>query len=350
MDSKMDTKSGMQLGICWVKFDTPPSSSGKTAHDIAKTVVKICDGQRIRMQGDEKIRVVLDGRGLRAQKAVKEEMERRYKPKPKPIPKAPPPPPTPTIATPASGADTPKTESNVLHKPAPAGLPSRPTPRPVPFFNNKNYASLGKAQPIRPTFQPKLPGRPGFSGFNSGGQRNDSTYASLPYSRPGRVVDLRDTWSPGRDRGRSRSRSRSRSRPRHRSRSRHSSHGSFCSTCPSDSEYSEDERYHRGRRRAATPKREKPTGPSKEDEAAVAQVQKALADNGKSHIFIDEKTLSTKDVSTSEYLRDHFRAFHPRQVSHPYICGCRADFRSCLARKDGIFSLTRRVLLKMLLF
>ena len=315
MDSKMDTKSGMQLGICWVKFDTPPSSSGKTAHDIAKTVVRICDGQRIRMQGDEKIRVVLDGRGLRAQKAVKEEMERRYKPKPKPVPKAPPPPP-PVVATPASGADTPKTDLSLPQKPTPAGLPTRPIPRAVPFFNNRDYASLGKAQPIRPTFQPKLPGRPG---FNSGIQRPNPTYASLPYSRPGRVVDLRDKSSPGRDRGRSRSRSsdRSRSRHRNRSRSRHSSHGSRCTTCPSDSDYSDDDRYdrNRGRRRAASPRREKPTGPSKEDEAAIENVKKALAENGKSHIFIDEKGLSTKDVSTSEYLRDHFRAFHPRQVS-----------------------------------
>jgi histone-lysine N-methyltransferase SETD1 len=324
MDSKMDTKSGMQLGICWVKFDAPPTSSGKTAHDIAKTVVKICDGQRIRMQGDEKIRVVLDGRGLRAQKAVKEEMERRYKPKPKPVPKAAPPP-SPVIATPASGADTPKTESTLPPKPTPAGLPNRPTPRPVPFFNNRDYASLGRAQPIRPTFQSsKLPGRPAF-GAGQGAQRTNPTYTTLPYSRPGKSIDLRDSWEPGRDRGRSRSRSRSRSRDgrgsrsRYRSVSRHSSHTSGCSTCPSDSEYSDDDRHYRsrGRRRAATPpKREKkPTGPSKEDEAAMEKVKKALAENGKSHIFIDETTLSTKDISTSEYLRDHFRAFHPKQVS-----------------------------------
>lgn len=315
----MDTKSGMQLGICWVKFDNPPSSSGKTAHDIAKTVVKVCDGQRIRMQGDEKIRVVLDGRGLRAQKAVKEEMERLYKPKPKPVPKAAPPP-TPVVATPASGADTPKTDLTLPHRPTPVGLPNRPTPRPVPFYNNnRDYASLHRAQPIRPTFQSKLPGRPGVPGFNSSTQRTNPTYASLPYSRPGKVVDLRDSWSPGRDRGRSRSRDREGNRSRFRSVSRHSSHPSDCSTCPSDSEYSEDERYYRGRgrRRATTPRRDKPTGPSKEDEAAMEKVKRALAENGKSHIFIDEMTLSTKDLSTAEYLRDHFRAFHPKQVSHP---------------------------------
>jgi len=320
----MDTKSGMQLGICWVKFDTPPTSSGKTAHDIAKTVVKICDGQRIRMQGDEKIRVVLDGRGLRAQKAVKEEMERRYKPKPKPVPKAPPPP-TSVVATPATGSDTPKPESSLPPKPTPVGLPNRPTPRPVPFFNNRDYASLGRAQPIRPTFQSKLPGRPAF-GAGQGAQRTNPIYTTLPYSRPGKSIDLRDSWSPGRDRGRSRSRSRSRdgrgSRSRYRSVSRHSSHTSGCSTCPSDSEYSDDDRNYRsrGRRRAATPKREKQTGPSKEDEAAMEKVKKALAENGKSHIFIDETTLSTKDISTSEYLRDHFRAFHPKQVSDQFLC------------------------------
>lgn len=50
----------------------------------------------------------------------------------------------------------------------------------------------------------------------------------------------------------------------------------------------------------------------------MERVKKALAENGKSHIYIDEKTLSTKDASMSAYLMDHFRSFHPDQVS---LCG-----------------------------
>ena len=365
MDAKMDTKSGMQLGICWVKFDTPPSSSGKTAHDIANTVVRVCDGQRIRMQGDEKIKVVLDGRGLRAQKAVKEEMEKRYaKPKPKPAPPPPPPPQaqavvtpklTPSHATPSSvGPATPKVDpiSGPPHRSTPAvSLPHRPTPRSTPIYNNRNYASLTRAQPIRPNQAPNYPP----SRLNpQSRQQPQASFASFPYGR-GRngVTDLRDTWSPPRGRGRDRDRERSRSVSRSRSRSR--SHPRSCSTCSSSS-VSEDDRHYRPRqRRTPSPRRNriKPSGPSKEDEEALEKVKLALAANGKSHIFIDEKTLSTKDANMTIYLRDHFRSFHPAQVSVPcassVLLWLTRNYRFSRVRKDGISSLIKRVWLRMLL-
>ena len=49
-----------------MKFDGPVSGRKGTAHDVAVHVVKVCDGQRIGLSGTEKIKVVLDGRGLRA--------------------------------------------------------------------------------------------------------------------------------------------------------------------------------------------------------------------------------------------------------------------------------------------
>jgi histone-lysine N-methyltransferase SETD1 len=359
MDSRMDTKSGMQLGICWVKFDTPSSASGKSAHEIANTVVKVCNGQRIRMQGDEKIKVVLDGRGLRAQKAVKEEMERRYKPKPKPVPKAvpkaaPPPPPMPTPAptapTPASTheAGTPKSDPHTnsngsLAKPKPShalhALPSRPIPHAVPLYannTNRNYASLGRSQPVRPPMPNFPPSRP----TTMPTQAANPIFFKKQYTRGDRDIDLRDNFSPRRERSRSRSRDRDRdrsrdrgrgrdtyiakspSRSRRRSYSRDSTHSTDCPTCPSNySSDSGDERHYRPtyRRRSPGPRRivgRAPVGPSKEDEAAMEKVKIALAQNGRSHIYIDETSLSTRDTSMSEYLRDHFRAFHPKQVSY----------------------------------
>jgi hypothetical protein len=85
----------------------------------------------------------------------------------------------------------------------------------------------------------------------------------------------------------------------------------------------------------------------------MEMVKKTLAENGKSHIFIDEKTLSTKDTSMSAYLMDHFRSFHPEQVclswrASSWIKSSALMFdRFSRARKAGTYSLTRKELPRM---
>ena len=315
----MDLRSGMQLGICWVKFDGPQSGRPGTAYDVAVQVVKVCDGQRIGLSGNEKIKVVLDGRGLRAEKAVKEEMAKRYPPK-KPAPPLPKPPP-PAAATPSSGGVTPRTPRiDYPTRPTPPGpvavpfhstLPARPRPPNVMFDSaGHNYSSLGRSLPIRahpgtfPARPSGLPHRPAPATQNLASSFVDAPFA--PHSRGRRFDDLRDSYSPRRSRSRSRSRS----------------HPLSCSTCSpysSDSEY--DRPAYRSRRSPSPFERGKPRGrvvpikDRREDGAAFERINKALTENGHAYVFIDANALPARSVS-EDHLKDHFRAFKPAQVGH----------------------------------
>ncbi|WWC62676.1 uncharacterized protein I303_105273 [Kwoniella dejecticola CBS 10117] len=345
IDAKMDTKSGMQLGICWVKFDGPPHGKKGTAHEVACQVVKACDGQRISLNGNEKIRVVLDGRGLRTKKAVEEEMMRRYPPpKPKVIPK----PPTPALipptaagtSTPSSaGAQTPRTgtESSSISsrtipsipKPLSGSLPTRPAFRP-PTAPANFHASLPTrpgALPSRPTLASTyLPTPPSYLSNRPSGlpsrpdtsvQHLASSFTAAPFSRhasdhhkdssgiKGRRFDTADSYTPD-----------SRRPPSSRSRSR-TPYSDYTSDYTSDSEddarptYRSREKSPYGRRRAAPQ-------PNKVDEEAVEKVKAAIASNGLAHVFIDSKFLPSTD-GHSNYVKDHFKMFKPSQILHNHV-------------------------------
>ena len=303
----MDLRSGMQLGICWVKFDGPLPRRTGTAHDVANQVVKVCDGQRVGLAGDERVKVVLDGRGLRTEKAVQEEMSKRYPPKkvepPKPIP-------APAIKTPSSGAATPQIDS--AHKsslpnggrPPPSSIPFRPS-RPPIFFNSteRNHHPLNRSAPVRSfndaVFHSTLPSRP------FAVQQLNSSFVDAPFAQQARshhrkhYNDFREAYSPRRSSSRSRSYSR-------------------CSTCTSSSDSDGDRPALRRRSRspyggARGRGHAIPTATRKQDDEAVERMKRALTNNGHAYAFVDSTCLPPKSVS-EDHLKDHFRAFKPSQV------------------------------------
>ncbi|BEI80595.1 hypothetical protein CcaverHIS002_0111240 [Cutaneotrichosporon cavernicola] len=280
IDAKMDPRSGMQLGIVWVRFDGPAPGKTGTAHDVAKNVVRICDGQRVGLQSQERVRVVLDGRGLLAEKAVKEEMAKRNAPKPKlpPLPSAP----TPAISTPSEGKQTPKPPT--LSRPVP-----RPPPPRGPKFETfgRNFASLNRSLPVdRFQHQPR-------SGLGAQAVQDFSRDFRGPvHDRDYRRFPRGEHLSPATSGSRSRSRS------------------------PSTSDSDSDDDFRR--RRADSPRR-RARGPARAavdkkeaDEAAVERVRQALAANAKAYIFIEVKSLPTTQSEAN--VRDHFRAFKPDHV------------------------------------
>lgn len=283
IDAKMDTRSGMQLGIVWVRFDGPAPGKTGSAHDVAKNVVKMCDGQRVGMQGGmERVKVVLDGRGLLAEKAVKEEMARRHAPKPKPPPLPPQSVPPTLVNTPSEGKQTPKPS---LSRPAP-----RPPPRGPKFETlGRNFSSLNRSLPVG-RFQQQQQPRPGagvqdFSrDFRGPLQQHERDNRRFP--RGG------DLYSPA-------SRSRSRSRSPASSSESDSDDNFRRERSPSPS------RRARGPARAAVEKKEA-------DEAAAERVRKALSANGKAYVFVDAKSLPPSHPEA--LVRDHFRAFKPDAV------------------------------------
>ncbi|WWC70852.1 uncharacterized protein I206_104804 [Kwoniella pini CBS 10737] len=342
IDAKMDNKSGMQLGICWVKFDGPPHGKKGTAHEVACQVVKACDAQRISLNTNEKIKVVLDGRGFRTKKAVEEEMLRRYPPpKPKVLPK----PPTPALipptiagtSTPSSaGAQTPRAGADssissrplpTIPKPSSGSLPTRPAFRPptAPANFHTSLPSRPGALPSRPTtsstYLPSpsshlsnrptgLPSRP-----NAPVQHLASSFTAAPFSRHasdsydyndrgGKRYDTANSYTPLSRRPISRSRSRT-------------PYSDYSSDYTSDSEddirptYRSREKSPYGRRRA-------PPQPSKVDEQAVEKMKAALASNGLAHVFIDSKFLPSTE-NYSNYVKDHFKMFKPAQILHNHI-------------------------------
>ncbi|WRT67861.1 uncharacterized protein IL334_004835 [Kwoniella shivajii] len=333
IDAKMDTKSGMQLGICWVKFDGPPHGRPGTAHDVACQVVRVCDGQRISLTGNEKIKIVLDGRGIRTQKAVKEEMEKRYPPKPKviPIPTSKPtfPLSTPSLvpaavgtSTPSSaGAQTPRAESGIsriqppIPKPLTGSFPSRAyRPSPSVSYHNPRYSSLPNrpglpSRPIPvslPSRPMGLPARP-----DTSVQHLASSFTAAPFTRhvdqtyqDQRRYDYADSYTPN-QRRRSRSRSRSYA-------------SSYSSDYSSDSDdyrpaYKSRERSPYGRRRVAGGRVAPQT--TKEDEKAAEKIKEALTANGKAHVYIDAKSLPPTETYVA-HLKDHFKTFKPSQILH----------------------------------
>lgn len=312
----MDLRSGSQLGICWIKFDGPSSGKG-TAHDVAVKVVKECDGQRIGLRGDEKIKVVLDGRALLTERAVKAEMARRYPPKvAAPLPPPPPPAvPTPTrletMDTPRSaGSSTPHLPLNPnlqtssgntpQHRPSFPSLPSRPRPAASNNLPNRTYDAPRSFPPRFYAVPPRpehLPPRPG-----PAAQPLSSSFIDAPFEAPRSKHrdDLRDSYVPRRRRSYSRSAS-----PKHTP---------GCSTCSSDSE--EDRPTYR--RRAYSPYARGRDGrathqDSKEDEEAAARIKQAVEQNGLAYVHIDSKVLPLASVEPG-HLEDHFRAFRPAKV------------------------------------
>ncbi|WWD18538.1 hypothetical protein CI109_102991 [Kwoniella shandongensis] len=314
IDAKMDTKSGMQLGICWVKFDGPPHGRPGTAHDVANQVVKVCDGQRISLTGNERIKVVLDGRGLRTQKAVKDEMDRRYAPKPKPVtrpPVAPTATPTPLngVSTPSSaGAATPRGDS-VSNRSFPS-IPTKPLPAGPrnyrPPFESSSRNSLLPTRPFPPRNMPFLPPKPvGLPARpDTAVQHLASSFTAAPFAKHAhhddtRRSNARDSYTPRRARSRSAS---------------YSSYSSY-SDYSSDSDdgrpaYRPRSRSPYGRRRAGG---RVAAAPSKDDEKAVERVKQAVTENGHAHIFIDAKSLPATPTY-EPHLRDHFKAFKPAQT------------------------------------
>jgi len=312
----MDLKSGMQLGICWVKFDGPLPGRPGTGHDVANQVVRSCNGQRVGLAGDERVNVVLDGRGLRTEKAVKDEMAGRYPPKKVEQQKTMA---APAIQIPSSGAATPRPDTAIkrailpVTKPLSFAAPSRPA-RPAIYFNTaeRNHSSLASSIPNRsfaPSQHPSLPSRP-----DAGVQKLNSSFIDAPFAprahNDQRVRnDHRKTHDSFRHSYSSRySRSRSASYSR-------SSTSSFSSE-------SEDDRpaYRRrsispydgprGRGRGIAPQS------NKEDEEAFERMRKALTANGHSYAYIDANSLPPKSVN-ADHLKDHFRAFKPSDVSSP---------------------------------
>ncbi|ORY25618.1 hypothetical protein BCR39DRAFT_543336 [Naematelia encephala] len=293
VDAKMDTRSGMQLGICWIKFDGPLQGRKESAHEIAKLVCRVCEGKRIGMRGNEAIKVVLDGRGIRTERAVKAEMLRRYPPKaPTPAP-APTPVPAPTkvapkqvgIGTPTGSATPrlpvplrpnatpPKVETPKYH----ASLPARPKP-PIVFNPRESYTA--RPQPVRPArpLPPSLPARPVVAELGS-------SFVEAPFRRDGYDVG------------------RGRSRERYTGRRRHPP---SCSTC---SYSSDDEPTYR---RRASPRARRPP-PNKDEEEAVERVRRAVEDSPYPYVLIDAIHLPVKDVDEYQ-VRAAFRAFKPTKV------------------------------------
>lgn len=323
----------MQLGICWVKFEGPLPGKQGSAHDVACHVVKVCDGQRVGLAGDEKIKVVLDGRGLRADKAVKEEMARRYPPK---IAK-PPAPPAPTAPPATWGAAAAPAVSAVAATPASSGgsrtpmappsaprfgpsgpgagrFPSQygPPGRPRPPFNPNHphhtaYNSpFGRATPARSGFS--IQSRPiGVPARSLQTNRSlASSFIDAPFGQPSQVQQRQsegfDAYTPRNIRfSRSRSRSRSQS-----------------SAGDSDSS---DEGHERSKNRTRSPRLHGKRGAIQDDaaskadeEAVVEKIKAALVSNGRAYILIDATALPAAKVS-DDNLRDHFRAFKPTEVS-----------------------------------
>ena len=293
----MDTKTGMQLGICWVKFNGPLLGKEGSGHDVALQVVQKVGGQRIGMANSERVKVTLDGRGILAAKAVKDEMERRLALKTKaalamgvpirePIREAP--------STSQKAANEPRVPpSGPKGFPMPRGgpltLPNRPRPVPAPL--PQGFGSLGRSLPVRPLdvtgWSATNYSRPGFA--SSVG----SSFTSAPFDRRNdRFQDLRDFSS-----------SSSPSRRRSRSRSWSTSSSSYTSD-------SEDD--HRSYRRRQDTKVSTIASKPKEDEN-IQLVKKTIDAQRYPYIHI-AATIFPTSPSNEAYLRDHFRAFKPAQV------------------------------------
>lgn len=320
----------MQLGICWVKFEGPPLGRPGTAHDVASMAVKVCDGKKIGM-GDERIKVVLDGRGKRAEQAVKEEMERRYPPK---KPSALPgdvkvtsllgtamattsrPPNAPNASTHLiekqaldTSAKPPIIRPGVL-KPLGQKMYHRPS-APPHFFNNNRFrdesflsrpfnAGLGMISQQQMGHK-ILPGRPV--------QQLASSFTSAPFAKhPWERRE--DSWANERG-GRLKEEPSTRyRRARSLSRSSYSPYSSYSSY----SEESEEERPRRPTKVPYPQRKRLAAGPSKEDEYKMEDVREAIRKNGHPCVFIDAKFLpATREYES--YLKDHFKAFRPTEVS-----------------------------------
>lgn len=309
IDSKMDPKTGMQLGICWLSFEGPLPGRPGSAHDVAMHVVRTCSGQRVGLTGNERVTVVLDGRGVRVKAAVKEEMERRNKPKPKPptpaqvapTPKAPPS--GPKASTPSEGRETPKPSFADGPGPRFQGLGSM-RGRPAPPLGGR-FGTLNRSMPVG-RFQPPLRGAQDFSrdfrmapdGRRGAFQQDFSGAFQQDFSRDfrggGASARRGDRYSPSPSRSRSRSRS--------------------VSSYSSDSD---DDRPSYRKRRSPSPNRRTTvkTAPAEADEAGVERVKKAITDNGRAYVFIDIKSLPYGQVR-DEHVQNHFRAFKPDAVLH----------------------------------
>jgi histone-lysine N-methyltransferase SETD1 len=351
IDSKMDTRSGMQLGICWVKFDGPVKGKVGNGHDVAKMVVKACDGRRIGLSGEEKIKVVLDGRGIRAERAVKEEMFRKY----------PPPPPkklVPPAPTPTAIAPTP-----VLHTGTPVN--GSATPMVVPGLPKKVIptgpaASIGVIPTVPKPLYASLPARPSVANAVNGAYRpTASNYETKPYaSAPNRsfpprgpalpstlsrpaglpirpVTTVQNLSSSFVDAPFASSRYRNDDSRRRRE---HSYSRSYSSSYDSYSSESEDDR-PTYRRRSRSPyargrvKIEPSEGQLREEEEAIERATKAVEDNGHAYIFIDTGSLPAKSVEEDQ-LKDFFRTFRPIKVS--ILCCVWLTYRFLVIIKGGI--------------
>nr|ODN93927.1 hypothetical protein L203_00095 [Cryptococcus depauperatus CBS 7841] len=333
IDSKMDTKSGMQLGICWVKFDGPPHGKIGTAHDVAKLVVKACEGKKIGMN-DERIKLVLDGRGVRTAKAVKEEMEKRYPPK-KPT----------TQAVPSR---TSSVSSSTKATPIPILASSGNThtssvSNQTPHTESSSTSLLAKTVETKPLYQKQRgiwPPAPRLTNLNTKFSYIGDTalrpfvprglrplpssimnYADLP-RKPIQELEASFTSAPfmKQDDGRThpddvRGRSPYADNKCRPSRLRSLSRSSY-SSLSSYSSYSSDSESER-RGRYIRPPHEK----SSRKKAAVDELSKSENDdveeqiktNNYPHIYIDAKSLPTLR-SYEGNLQDHFKAFKPVNV------------------------------------
>ncbi|ODO10145.1 hypothetical protein I350_02373 [Cryptococcus amylolentus CBS 6273] len=338
LDSKVNPKTGMQLGICWVKFDSPPSGKPGTANDVASSVVKMCDGKRISNNGNEKIKVVLDGRGLRTAKAVKEEMERLYPPK-----KAVDIPlegnkPTPTPAT--APTSTPTPSSQVASTPARltsangVGTVGNHTPvaRPGPTtaLNGKTIYTKPLGQGFQGGFQAQRFGSnaPYNDRFNNNqSQHRPFGHANLrhlgpyapggarnplprPLQQPVQHLESSFTSAPFEKHGASADRGRALNGRSSRDRSL---------TLTSSESDSDDDR--RPGRRGLSPYGQggvSKSGPSPEDEERLAKIREQIKENGKPYIFVISQGLPTT-ASYEGFLGDHFKLFKPAKILQAHL-------------------------------
>lgn len=344
IDMKINPKTGAQMGICWVNFEEN-GKNGQSGNEAAKEVVRKWNKQSIgkhMIARNEKVKIVLDGTGGKATKAVQKAVEKvaremkaardaqraAAKAAAEPAHKVSTPQSHPSAKIPTSAPRPSASHMMPSHVPIPgrpsssyipsSSLPSRPVnqvPSHASDRSRPNHLSSGSS--YRPSQLPVAPIAPK-DAYNS--------FVSAPFEK--KHVPARGMISEKRFDGRTPPDSVLRRSSAALSHHHPASSGSFSPATSDNSDTSDgsdsDEEANRKlmerARRRIVPRMERQQArkDAQKHEAERKQVEEDLVANGNDYIFIDRKSLP-RSSTIKEELHKHFAMVPPTKVRIPFL-------------------------------